>query len=188
MNKLKLHLGCGQVILPGFVNMDARPLAGVDVLTDVFMLPSVQPESVDLIYASHVFEHVPRPLTEHVLGNWYKVLMPGGVLRLAVPNFESVVLEYVCGKPLTDLLGLLYGRQDYPGNAHMCAYDFDTLSALLTKCKFTDVKPYDWRKTEHASHDDYSRSHLPHDPEAIKSGAFTHHRLMSLNVEAVKPK
>jgi len=178
---VKLHLGCGKVILPGFVNMDARQLEGVDIVTDVFTLPTVEKNSVDLIYASHIFEHVPRPDTKKVLTRWYDVLKPGGTLRLAVPNFLAIVEQYNEKSNLKELLGLLYGRQDYPGNAHMCTYDMWTLHDLLVEVGFPHPRRYDWHDTEHADVDDCSQSFLPHLDKIYG-------RLMSLNMEARKPK
>jgi predicted SAM-dependent methyltransferase len=58
---LKLHLGCGKVILPGFVNIDIR--ADIDsriVKENIFTLDSIKDNSVDLIYACHLLEHIDR--------------------------------------------------------------------------------------------------------------------------------
>ena len=55
-------------------------------------------DSVGLIYASHILEHFGRHQYEDVLAEWYRVLSPGGVLRLAVPDFEVCARLFVEGR------------------------------------------------------------------------------------------
>ena len=146
---MKLHLGCYGKKIPDFVNVDIRPEVNPDLLDDAFKLEKVKNGSVDLIYASHVLEHGDFNETEMALQRWSDVLKSGGKIRLAVPDME----------------------------AHF--WDFDKLKKDLEKAGFTNVKRYDWRKTEHHYIDDYSQAYCPHmDKENGK--------LMSLNVEATK--
>ncbi len=110
---------------------------------------------------------------------WYRVLEFGGVLRIAVPNFEAIVEEYLSSRNLELVMGLLYGGQNYKYNFHYQTYDFKRLSALLKAAGFERVERYDWRDFLPEGYDDYSRSYLPHMD-------FEHGRLMSLNVLARK--
>ena len=87
---MKLHLGCGEKILDGFINVDSRKLNGVDIVGDIKSLESFGSETAELIYASHVLEHVGRREYIGVLKRWCEILKPGGKLRIAVPDFESV--------------------------------------------------------------------------------------------------
>jgi predicted SAM-dependent methyltransferase len=57
---IKLHLGCGYKHIKGFINVDVRELVGVDLVDDIRKLNSFKNESIDLIYASHVLEHIGR--------------------------------------------------------------------------------------------------------------------------------
>lgn len=100
-------------------------------------------------------------------------------MRIAVPDFESVVEEYLSSKNLDIVMGLLYGGQDYEFNYHRQTYDFKRLSDLLNNAGFSDVQRYDWREFLPKDYDDYSRSYLPHMD-------FENGRLMSLNVTARK--
>jgi SAM-dependent methyltransferase len=176
---MKLHLGCGNKILDGFINIDVRPLEGVDIISDISKLDVIEDGTIELIYCSHVLEHFGRNSYKKVLQNWYKKLKPGGILRIAIPNFEVIVEHYNKNKDINILLGLLYGGQTYEENYHYCGWDFKSLSEDLLDVGFIKVNKYDWRQTEHSQIDDYSQSYLPHMDKINGT-------LMSLNVEATK--
>lgn len=174
---VKLHLGCGDVILPGWVNLDAEAGPQVDVVDDAATLASIPRESVDVIYASHLLDHFGRHEVDAVLRTWASRLVPGGILRVAVSDFAAAVAEYQNGRPLSELLGLLVGGHKSPFDRHGMLFDYSTLASALTRAGLVHVEPYDWRGTEHSGHDDFAQAYLPH--LARERG-----RLMSLNVEA----
>src|SRR5207249_3890671 len=76
--KLHLHLGCGIVNSPGFVNIDAIPMRHIHCVQAVDRLEKFRSGSADLIYASHVLEHISHRETLSVLQEWRRVLKPGG--------------------------------------------------------------------------------------------------------------
>ena len=174
----KLHLGCGERHIPGFVHVDIRPLPHVDVVSGLASLPMFADGSVELVYASHVLEHFGRHEAQAVLSEWHRVLRPGGLLRLAVPDFGQLVRIYQTGGNLDEILGPLVGRQDHPHNYHYNVFDRPRLTRLLEAAGFHDVHEWDWRTTEHASVDDFSQAYLPH----MQKNTGT---LISLNLEAV---
>lgn len=174
----KLHIGAGRVHLPNFINVDLFDSYQADLYCDLTRLP-YDPGTFDLIYASHVLEHVHRRMITSTLHHWGSLLTKGGILRLAVPDFAAVCDEYRENRNLEQLLGLLYGGQNHPRNNHFITFDFDTLRGHLLKAGFSKVRPWNWRTTEHAEHDDYSQCYLPHMNK--EKG-----RLMSLNLEGVK--
>ncbi len=176
---MKLHLGCGSKHIDGFINIDARALPEVDEVDDVKTLQKFDINTVDLIYASHILEHITRLEYTNVLSRWYDLLKEGGVLRIAVPDIEKVFEHYSLNKDLRTLRGFLWGGQSYGFNYHYCGWDFKTLSEDLISVGFKDIKIYDWRKTEHSHIDDFSQCYLPH---MDKDNGM----LMSLNIEAKK--
>lgn len=177
---MKLHLGCGDKHLDGFVNIDIRFLAGVDKIDNIRFLRRYSTNSIEEIYACHVLEHFSRWEYESVLRRWFDILLPGGLVKIAVPDFESIVKQYSRGTQLKDLMGLLYGGQDYEENFHYVVWDFDTLNKDLAKIGFEKIERYDWRDTSHHKVDDFSQCYLPH----MNKDSGT---LMSLNVKAYKP-
>lgn len=176
----KLHIGCGKNYLPGWTNVDLFSTVKADVYADITALPFDR-GSFDIIYASHVLEHVQRNTVIATLSHWRDLLSPGGILRLAVPNFEAVAKRYVATGELAELMGLLYGAQNHPKNNHFVIFDSKSLSQALVGAGFEAhrIRPWEWRETEHAQYDDYSQCYLPHMDK-------DHGQLMSLNVEAIK--
>lgn len=177
LRAMKLHIGCGKVYLHGWVNVDLFSNTAADLCCDITRIP-YPAGTFETIYASHVLEHVHRHMVIAALQHWLELLKPGGILRLAVPNFEAVCNRYQETGNLAELMGLLYGGQNSERNYHTVIFDDQTLCSALVKVGFSTVRPWDWRKTEHAEYDDFSRAYLPH--------RDVNGRLMSLNIEGVK--
>lgn len=183
---MKLHLGCGKRYIPGFIHIDLCKLPHIDYQHSVDSLPMFRDGGVELIYASHVLEYFDWQQVVGVLAEWNRVLIPEGVLRLAVPDFKALVEVYHQTGELNNILGPLYGRMVVEcGNNkqqtiyHRTVYDFLSLKKLLEENGFTSVHHYDWRQTIHKDYDDFSQAYFPHmDKE--------HGLLISLNIEAIK--
>ena len=176
---MKLHLGCGKRHIPGFVHIDAVEYPHVDHVATIDNLGFLPDDSVELIYNCHVLEHFRRNDVARVLREWRRVLRPGGTLRVSVPDFAKLCEVYQRTGELGLVIGPIFGRQDYLYNIHYNVFDEKSLRTLLQDCGYTDVRRYDWRKTEHAAVDDFSQAYIPHmDRE--------HGTLISLNVEATK--
>jgi predicted SAM-dependent methyltransferase len=106
-------------------------------------------DSVHLVYSSHMLEHLERTQALAFLNEVWRVLVPGGILRLAVPDLASLVDEYVRTgdadlfitksylarqRPKTGLAKLswlLMGDRD-----HSWMYDGESLSKLLCAAGF----------------------------------------------------
>jgi predicted SAM-dependent methyltransferase len=182
---MKLHLGCGKRILKGYIHIDLSNYDHIDYHHDIRTLPMIKDNSVDLIYASHVFEYFDRFEAKKVLAEWYRTLRNGGILRLAVPNFEVLSKIYQSSKNLDLIIGPMYGRWEIKENLigyHKTVYDFKSLSNILYNSKFKTVRHWDWKKVfigKFKDYDDYSKSYIPH--LDFVSGVLT-----SLNVEAIK--
>ena len=176
---MKLHIGCGHVILPGWINLDIENLPGVDIHDDIRTLNKISDESCDIIYASHVLEHVGRHEFESVLKTWNKKLKMSGILRLAVPDFEKAIIWYQKTKQILDIVGLVSGGQKTKFDYHKMVFDKKILTEVLEKCGFGNIHEWNWREIDHRRFDDYSQSYLPH---MDKDKGM----LMSLNLEATK--
>lgn len=169
---MKLHLGCGHRRLDGFVHVDGLVEMDPDLVVDVRNLTEMADHSASLIYACHVLEHIPRPEVIWTLQEWRRVLRPGGVLRVSVPDFETLAELYLNeGVSMWRIIGALMGRQNYPGNTHFLAMDYEYLAWLLGEAGFYDIRPWIPAEVLPAEYDDYSLARIEG-------------RMISLNVEA----
>jgi len=186
-DKVQLHLGCGKKYIPGFIHIDIDTFPHVDYQSEVSKLPMFADNSVDLIYCCHTFEYFDRFQAPDILKEWRRVLKPGGILRLAVPDFENITKVYLKYGDLDHqgILGPLYGRieiETADGKKtlyHRTTYDFNSLRKVLETAGFSKVERYDWKKTIHKDYDDFSQAYIPH---MDKENGI----LISLNVEATK--
>lgn len=91
---VRLHLGCGERYLEGYVNIDfppeSQPLMNTskaDMYADLTEL-RYEPGAVDEVRLHHVFEHFDRPTAMRLLLDWYDWLPAGGMLMIETPDFE----------------------------------------------------------------------------------------------------
>ena len=182
---MQLHLACGKRYIPGFVHIDIEDFPHIDYRTSIDKLPMFSDGTVDLIYCCHALPYFDRFQVVAVLTEWRRVLKLGGILRLAVSDFEALVHLYRKTGDLNQILGPLFGRitvQTSEGDAviyQRTTYDYKSLEELCLKAGFRSVRRYDWRQTIHKDYDDFSQAYKPHmDKE--------HGFLISLNVEALK--
>jgi predicted SAM-dependent methyltransferase len=88
---IKLNIGCGPVLKPGWLNVDIEPIDERVVYMNAaerFPLPG---ESVDFAYSEHMIEHVSSAAGEFLLGEVHRVLKRGGWVRIATPDLDNVV-------------------------------------------------------------------------------------------------
>lgn len=178
--KTKLQIGPGKVYFPGWENVDIFSNHYADAYGTALNLP-YSTNQFDLIYASHVLEHINRNMILTTLYHWKSLLKPGGVLRLAVPDFDAVCKYYTKTKDLKGVIGLMYGGQQCLLDRHCLIFNEETLTENLKIAGFLNIHKWDWRKTEHTEYDDYSQAYLPH----MDKNTGT---LMSLNLEATCKK
>ncbi|OYY38589.1 MAG: hypothetical protein B7X65_04620 [Polaromonas sp. 39-63-25] len=115
---IRLNLGCGDKILPGYVNVDvveARAGKSPDVICDLHELTCFENDHADEIMAIHVVEHFWRWEIEAILREWLRVLKPGGSMILECPNLLSAC-EALLAEPE------LRSRQDKAGQTSMWVF------------------------------------------------------------------
>jgi len=179
---IKIAVGCGKRNYgPDWYHVDGDKshthLYGFDITQLLF-----NNDSVDLIYASHILEYFDREEVIPVLKEWQRVLRPGGILRIAVPNFMIMAKLYMDGRyQLKDFLGPLYGRMQMDDKwiYHKTCYDAQDLFELLSSIGMKKLRRYNWWETEHKDIDDCASAYLP---KMDKENGI----LISLNVEAEK--
>ena len=97
--------------------------------------------SFEAAFGSHVLEHLTPAEGEAMLAELRRVLQPGGVLRLAVPDLDRVVAGYDPAAPDAFLDGLLQGRtRSRSRHRHWWHYNERSLRALLERAGYRGVE------------------------------------------------
>jgi predicted SAM-dependent methyltransferase len=171
---MKLYLGSRDYKPEGFLTVDIDRHHEPDIVADVTDLSAIDSNSVEEICASHILEHLPWPLSYKALGEWARVLRPGGRLRVAVPDLAALCAMVAEGHNAWAATALIYGvgRLENALEAHQYGYTRGMLISILRSLGFTN---FDWWK-----HDlpDASNGWM----HADDSGRIA----ISLNISAVK--
>ena len=97
--------------------------------------------TADYVYSSHFLEHMARLDALHLLRESYRVLKPGGVLRVVVPDLAYAVSLYAQGRKEEMLTQYFFVEDDDSFYArHKYMYDQESLSAQLEAIGFKDIK------------------------------------------------
>lgn len=177
---LRLHLGCGSTVVSGWENIDKSPsialarvpglrpaLARARVISrdqavsrfppgivraDVTKGLDYPDASADAIYSSHMIEHLARWQGLALLRECFRVLAPGGRIRLATPDLAELVDEYRRDAD-ADAFNARFGhfveqpgprvrqvlRRVFSGSSHQWLYDERSLRRLLEEAGFVDA-------------------------------------------------
>lgn len=87
---IRLNLGSDRQQISGFLAVDFRPEVGPDVVADVKDLSMFADDSVEEVLASHVLEHLTWEEGLAALKEWMRVMKPGAMLTVAVPDIVQI--------------------------------------------------------------------------------------------------
>ena len=122
--------------------------------------------SVDVIYASHLLEYFDASEAVEVLSEWRRVLKPGGLIYLAVPDFKALRKIYEQTDDLSKILGPLFGKMESDVGTiyHRTVYDKGSLFSVLEQVGFGELEEYDpiaFLGNFDATYDDHSLAFFP---------------------------
>lgn len=120
---VKLDLGAGARSPDGYT-----PLGNAHG-SQVFPLPHAD-GSVDAIRASHVLEHFPHGRIVEIVKDWVRALRPGGVLRIAVPDFAKIAALYSANADIP-AEAYIMGGQTAADDFHRSLFDEGKLKEVL---------------------------------------------------------
>ena len=93
----RLHWGCGSKPMPGWINSDLVQAPGIDLSGDIRDGLELPDRSVDYAVAIHALQDLPWADIPVALKELRRVLKPGGVLRLALPDMDRAIAAYQRG-------------------------------------------------------------------------------------------
>ncbi len=133
---VKLNLGAGDDRRDGYVSVDLRPEVA-DVVCDVRKLEHWGDGEVDEILALDILEHFPGDQTNQILGEWVRVLRPGGTLTVRVPNLYRLAQTLVSrtdigrGDAVQVLITNIYGGHRYGPDGSLDTHHWGFVPASL---------------------------------------------------------
>lgn len=153
---MKLNLGAGLQQISGWMTVDFDERLGPDVVATIDALP-FEDNSVEEIYASHCLEHV--PYDSPALSEWLRVLEPGGLCTVVVPDVIQTYYLWRHGGhwgpyclPVDELYvnATVFGAHlmahrhpemhfDCPGQVHHQIFIFDMLAQQMIRAGFFEV-------------------------------------------------
>lgn len=158
----KLNLGSGDKPLEGYLNLDIKNGHQIYPLKPPFRFGHF-PErtygtdkdelkgSIEEIRASHVLEHFPYEMTLSVLQDWVSYLKPGGIMKIAVPDFKKLAMEYI-GQPsgvgilkpmaLRHMEAFIMGGQSDGGDFHKALFDEPGLKGLMKQAGLVNIRTW----------------------------------------------
>lgn len=175
---VNLHLGCGGIHHPAFINIDAIADSHIHYIGRIDRLLQFRDSSVDLVYACHCLEHFSHRHVHDVLKEWHRVLKPGGVLRVSVPDFDSMVELYLAsGRDIEPVVEPIMGGQNYRYNFHKTIFNEDSLRKAFMDAGFVAVETWIPGSNPLTTFHDWSGSTL-----SVAGKSFP----ISLNLQAIK--
>jgi len=93
----RLNWGCGEHFAAGWINSDVKAHPGVDLVADIRQGLPLQRDSIDYAVGIHVLPELAYPDLVPALEELHRVLVPGGTLRLALPDLRRGIDAYLAG-------------------------------------------------------------------------------------------
>jgi SAM-dependent methyltransferase len=171
--EIKINIGCGLSGTDGWLNLDNSPtitLSRIPLLNRLLNVPAWPRDvqrydvrkglrfadgSVRYIYSSHTFEHFTEAESLAIAKECFRVLGPGGVLRVVVPDLEMMAREYLsdpsplAARNFVSRLSLNHSLQDvvHPGSNHAQMLDGKALVHLLREAGFERAAVSSYRQS-----------------------------------------
>lgn len=140
---MKLNIGDNGLEHPDYVGVDIKrghDAANLAILYICDEFPNgLQGGAIDEIRASHVLEHFPHSQVAAVLKEWIRVLKPGGVLKIAVPDFKVIAEQYLAGVRIP-VQGYVMGGQIDEHDFHQTLFDEEVLSEALREAGLIGIR------------------------------------------------
>jgi predicted SAM-dependent methyltransferase len=143
---LRLHLGAGtHRPAGGWVNVDILGMSP-DLYWDLGRQLPFPDGAAQAVFLEHVLEHFTLAAGLDLLDECRRVLAPGGIVRLGVPDFGRYLESYAGDGELVERLRpgrptrLVAVGEVALGHGHRSVWDAETLELVLTEAGFSEVR------------------------------------------------
>ena len=153
----KLQLGCGANLLAGWLNSDSEPLSESVIRVDARARLPFDDSTFDYVFSEHMIEHIEYPEGRAMLRECFRVLRPGGWLRIATPDLRFLIELYAPQKNDLQRRYIAWATRTFISDigkeedvfvinnffrawGHQFIYDFKALSGVMTEVGFERVQ------------------------------------------------
>jgi predicted SAM-dependent methyltransferase len=151
----KLHLGCGDHCIEGWLNSSLNSRVTSILNLDVTQRFPFDDNTFDYVFSEHVIEHIPFVAGRHMLAESFRVLRPGGRVRVTTPNLAFLAKLYSNGHEALEQQYVQWASQSCAAAfadaafvvnnfvrswGHQFIYDERVLRFALESAGFGDVK------------------------------------------------
>jgi predicted SAM-dependent methyltransferase len=193
---IKIHIGCGEFIKPGWINADIQ---NGDIYLNAKTVFPFKTDSVDFIFNEQFLEHLTLGEAIHFSNESNRILKKGGVIRTSTPDLKKLIKFYQgtnIKAPKKKIFQKHFVLEKQPHHIflnnhtlceyindyfrcwnHKFIYDFDTMKQIFFKAGFKKVYRVDFGKShyseligieEHGRNNDWSQDYISTSIEAIK--------------------
>lgn len=139
---MKLHIG-GLQKKEGWKILNIQSKPGVDYIGDISNLDQFQDESIEEIYASHVFEHVKQKDVLKTLKEINRKLIKGGKFYVSVPDMDVLCKLFISPKATPKIkihvMKMIFGGQIDDYDFHYFGWNYQFLSGFLKDANFSKI-------------------------------------------------
>jgi predicted SAM-dependent methyltransferase len=149
----RLNLGCGPTARLGWINCDIDPWPGVNIVTNITKNIPLADNSMDYIVSIHVLPEIPYRDLDDVLQQIHRILKPGGVVRLSLPDADLAIQAYLnqdrdyflIGDEIVQDLGAKMIVQLTWFGQSRCLFTYGMIRELLARNGFIDIEKCSFR-------------------------------------------
>lgn len=149
----KLNLGCGRLVVPGWINLDEIAHDRSVLVHDLRNPLPFGDAEIEHIHCEHTLEHVHFDEAKQLLLECRRVLRPSGTLRIIVPDAERYMRAYCAGdreffasvanlggaESALETPNAIINQMFRMGGSHRYAWDFATLELELQRAGFSNI-------------------------------------------------
>lgn len=149
----KLEIGCnGKKLGEEWETLDILAGENIDIVANIEEPLPIKDNTYDLIYMSHVLEHIAWYKTIDVLKELLRILKPEGIIEIFVPDIDKIISAYKKNiipdewykfneekNPFLWFVGRLYTYGMHDSDFHRAAFNKRHLKDCLEKAGFQDV-------------------------------------------------
>jgi predicted SAM-dependent methyltransferase len=185
----KLHLGCGPVVLSGWLNADLRPRRDEQIYLDVTERFPFDDGTFDYILSEHMIGDLTYPEAGTMLAECYRILRPGGCLRISTPSLARLARLYSMSTVASPHQYVSWSVTNFVAWAdapleglvinnlfqeHRFVYDHATLRHVLERAGFVGVTEHEFGRSPNAELNDVeSHGRVIGDPEISQFESVT---------------